>query len=162
MENLDQFLQLISIFGIGSAMSLALKTAIEKIAKHKKEKIELKSSDLEVQMKHDQYWENRFNGLKIDYDSREKYHREQYELIKKTYEEKEAFLQSCIDKFKSDYSILSDDYDELIVKYDKVANENIELKSEIATLKARCTAHLRLLGKTQAEVEKDIINGTNS
>lgn len=146
MENLGDspnilanIFEYLSVFGVGSAVSLFLKTVVEKWSKRKKDEQELKDGDLDIRLKHDQYWENRFKGLKIDYDSREQYHKEQYELLRKAYQDKEAFLQSCLDKAKNDYTTLSEDVDEI----------NEELKSVKDELKKEQMKNIKLYAELQ-------------
>lgn len=146
MENLGDspnilanIFEYLSVFGVGSAVSLFLKTIVEKWSKRKKDEQELKDGDLDIRLKHDQYWENRFKGLKIDYDSREQYHKEQYELLRKAYQDEEAFLQSCLDKAKNDYTALSEDVDEI----------NEELKSVKDELKKEQMKNIKLYAELQ-------------
>lgn len=148
MENLGDspnilanIFEYLSVFGVGSAVSLFLKTIVEKWSKRKKDEQELKDGDLDIRLKHDQYWENRFKGLKIDYDSREQYHKEQYELLRKAYQDKEVFLQSCLDKAKNDYTALSEDVDEINEELKSVKDElkkeemkNIKFYAELQRL----------------------------
>lgn len=153
MENLGDspnilvnIFEYLSVFGVGSAVSLFLKTIVEKWSKRKKDEQELKDGDLDIRLKHDQYWENRFKGLKIDYDSREQYHKEQYELLCKAYQDKEAFLQSCLDKAKNDYTTLSEDVDEINEELKSVKDElkkeqmkNIKLYAELQRFGIECS-----------------------
>lgn len=75
----------------------------------KKEEYEEKQTSLDVDIKDDTYWENRFKGLKSDYEDREKYHNSRYEQIKAEYENREQFLREMLDSVKSDYQNLKNE-----------------------------------------------------
>lgn len=79
----------------------------------KKEDIEDKQSSLDVGMKDDSYWENRFKGLKADYEDRERYHNQRYEQLKAEYENREQFLREMIEETKKEYQNLKAEVNQL-------------------------------------------------
>lgn len=96
----------------------------------KKEQLEDKQSSLDVGIKDDSYWENRFKGLKADYEDREKYHNQRYEQLKAEYESREQFLREMIEETKKEYQNLKSEVNQLtelktqLVDKLKAANKN--------------------------------------
>lgn len=75
----------------------------------RKTDLEDDSNSIEVDKKTDSYWESRFNGLKSDYEDREKYHNNRYEQLKSEYEGRESFLREMLDQTRKDYQLMKDE-----------------------------------------------------
>ena len=92
----------------GSLGTMVIKSIIDHILNKKKNDAEIKGTSIENDSKIDNYWENRFKGLKQDYEDREKYHNGRYEELKTTYEEKYDFKNQLLEKTKRELSEITD------------------------------------------------------
>lgn len=72
----------------------------------KKEELDDKSTKIDVDTKDDTYWEARFNGLREDYENREKYHNNRYEQLKAEFASREQFLRDMLNDSRSEYQTL--------------------------------------------------------
>lgn len=101
-------LQMLLTFAGGSAGTLIIKSLLDHFLNKSKKNEEIKSSTIDNDQKTDTYWENRFKGLKIDYEDREKYHARRYEELKQLYDERLQFQQGLVDKYKSELTEAND------------------------------------------------------
>lgn len=102
------WLQTLLTFAGGSAGTLIIKSLLDHFLNKSKKNEEVKSSTIDNDQKTDTYWENRFKGLKVDYEDREKYHARRYEELKQLYEERLQFQQGLVDKYKSELTEAND------------------------------------------------------
>lgn len=102
------WLQTLFTFIGGSAGTLIIKSLLEHFLNKSKNNEEVKSSTIDNNQKTDTYWENRFKGLKVDYEDREQYHAKRYEELKQLYDERLQFQQGLVDKYKSELTEAND------------------------------------------------------
>lgn len=102
------WLQVLLTFAGGSAGTLIIKSLLDHFLNKSKKTEEVKSSTIDNDQKTDTYWENRFKGLKVDYEDREKYHDRRYEELKQLYAERLQFQQGLVDKYKSELTEAND------------------------------------------------------
>ena len=102
------WLQTLFTFIGGSAGTLIIKSLLEHFLNKSKNNEEVKSSTIDNNQKTDTYWENRFKGLKGDYEDREQYHAKRYEELKQLYDERLQFQQGLVDKYKSELTEAND------------------------------------------------------
>ena len=99
---------LISILS-GSFGTMVIKSIIDHWLNKRKNEEQIKASSIDNYMKSDTYWENRFRGLKLDYEDREKHHNARYEELKNAYEEKLKFNEPLVARLKNEISELSEE-----------------------------------------------------
>lgn len=114
-------------------------------------------------MKSDSYWENRFKGLKLDYEDREKHHNARYEELKGVYEEKLKFNETLITRLKNEVSTLSTELNakvEFINNLEQQATQKDEkilsLTNHIVELSSKIREQSpaqKLLDSNQSDVE---------
>lgn len=92
----------------------------------KKEDIDVKSANIEVEQKGYEYWKMRFDGLKEDYDNREKYHEEGYEHLRMEYESREQFMRDMLEDARKDYQTLRNEFQELQDAHNKMSEKLVE------------------------------------
>lgn len=101
------------ILGVLAFIILIVFALRQASAEKKKEQTDTKSSELDVDIKEESYWEQRFNGLKQDYIDRENYHKSKYEQLKTEYDSREQFLRDMLDESRKDYTTLKLEVQEL-------------------------------------------------
>lgn len=88
----------------GSLGTMVIKSIVDHFLNKRKNDAEIKGTSIDNDSKIDNYWENRFKGLKQDYEDREKYHNSRYDELKTTYEEKYDFKNQLLEKTKTELS----------------------------------------------------------
>lgn len=101
------------ILGVLAFIILVVFALRQANSEKKKEQTDTKSSELDVDIKEESYWEQRFNGLKQDYIDRENYHKSKYEQLKTEYDSREQFLRDMLDESRKDYTTLKQEVQEL-------------------------------------------------
>lgn len=102
------WIQTLLTFAGGSAGTLIIKSLLDHFLNKSQKNEEVKSSTIDNDQKTDTYWENRFKGLKVDYEDREKYHARRYDELKQLYEERLQFQKGLVDKYKSELTEAND------------------------------------------------------
>lgn len=113
----------------GSLGTMVIKSIVDHILNKRKNDAEIKGTSIENDSKIDNYWENRFKGLKQDYEDREKYHNDRYNELKTTYEEKYSFKDQLLEKTKTELSEITNLLNAKI-EYIKTCEETICKKDE--------------------------------
>lgn len=127
------WLQTLFTFIGGSAGTLIIKSLLEHFLNKSKNNEEVKSSTIDNNQKTDTYWENRFKGLKVDYEDREQYHAKRYGELKQLYEERLQFQQGLVDKYKSELTEANDVITAKTVLIKELESQMIEKDKQMAS-----------------------------
>lgn len=124
---------LISILS-GSFGTMVIKSIIDHWLNKRKNEEQIKASSIDNYMKSDTYWENRFRGLKLDYEDREKHHNARYEELKNAYEEKLKFNEPLVARLKNEISELSEELSAKVEFINSLEQKSAEKDAKILNL----------------------------
>ena len=85
-------------------------------------------------MKSDTYWENRFKGLQLDYENREKHHNARYDELKNIYGEKLKFNETLVARLKDEISELSEELSAKVEFINSLEQKSAEKDAKILDL----------------------------
>lgn len=131
---MESWIQILISILSGSFGTMVIKSIIDHWLNKRKNEEQIKASSIDNYMKSDTYWENRFKGLKLDYEDREKHHNARYDELKNVYEEKLKFNETLVARLKNEISELSEELSAKIEFINSLEQKSAEKDAKILDL----------------------------